>query len=230
MKAVQHAGDKRPTPSPNRVAASGLPPGSRVGIMGGSFDPVHRAHVSLAESAVRHLLLDQVRWIPVGQAWQKARELSAPEHRAAMVREAIAHEPRFVLDDIELQRPGPSFTIDTLRALQRLQPGVQDWVLIIGLDQYNNLPSWHGWQDLLSDVTLAVASRGPTQPQVPEALRSHPHRMVHLPMDPMPVSSTDIRQRLVAGESPASLVPDLLPTGVARYIAQHQLYAPRATR
>ena len=78
--------------------------------MGGSFDPVHSAHVALAASALAHLQLDEVRWIPVGQAWQKARRLAPAADRVAMVQAAIAHEPRFVLDLTEVQRDGPSFT------------------------------------------------------------------------------------------------------------------------
>lgn len=198
--------------------------------MGGSFDPVHSAHVDLATSALSHLQLDQVRWIPVGQAWQKARQLAAPAHRAAMVQAAIAHEPRFVLDRIEQDRAGPSFTVDTVRALAQVHPEVHDWVLIIGLDQYLNLPTWHGFDELLQRVTLAVAVRGDDWPATPEALRTRPHRLVRLPMRPHDVSSTDIRQRLAQGQSPDSLVPTLLPGGVARYIANHQLYASGATR
>ena len=83
-------------------------PEARVGLLGGTFDPVHLAHVALAQAALQALQLDQVRWIPAGQPWQKAREVTAAHHRVAMVRLAIAGEPRFVLDRIELERGGPS--------------------------------------------------------------------------------------------------------------------------
>jgi len=194
--------------------------------MGGSFDPVHAAHVALAESALRHLALDEVRWIPVGQAWQKSRQLASSEHRVAMVQAAIAHEPRFVLDRIEVDRPGPSFTLDTVCSLQARHPDVAEWVLIIGLDQFANLPTWQGWGELLQRVTLAVATRGASQIEPPEALLQRPHRLVTLPMAPRAVSSTDIRASLRRGDPPESLVPTSLPEGVARYIATHQLYAP----
>jgi nicotinate-nucleotide adenylyltransferase len=198
--------------------------------MGGSFDPVHSAHVALAASALAHLALDEVRWIPVGQTWQKARCLADASHRMAMVQAAIAHEPRFVLDPIEVRREGPSYTLDTVRALQAARPEVAEWVLIVGRDQHLNLPTWQGWQELLRRVTLAVATREPFEPEPPLALRRHPHRMVHLPMAPQAVSSTEVRERLAAGEGPETLVPTLLPDGVARYIATHQLYAPGAPR
>ncbi len=198
--------------------------------MGGSFDPVHSAHVALATSALQHLSLDAVRWIPVGHAWQKARQLASAADRVAMVQAAIAHEPRFVLDLIEVNREGPSFTLDTVRSLQAAHPEVKEWVLIIGLDQYLNLPTWQGWHELLQRVTLAVATREPCEPVPPSALREHPHRMVHLPMAPQAVSSTEIRERLACAELPDSLAPELIPVSVARYIANHQLYAPGVPR
>ncbi|WP_235333853.1 nicotinate-nucleotide adenylyltransferase [Aquabacterium sp. NJ1] len=198
----------------------------RVGLMGGSFDPVHRAHVELAETALRHLQLDEVRWIPVGQPWQKARQLAAPGHRLAMVQAATAHEPRFVVDPIELNRDGPSYTRDTVRMLQSTAAEPTDWFLIIGQDQYANFPTWQGWHELLQALTLAVACRGHDLPAAPKALAGLPHRVVELPLPPLNVSSTDIRARLARGEDPLTLAPELVSAPVARYIATHQLYAP----
>jgi nicotinate-nucleotide adenylyltransferase len=200
---------------------------SRIGLFGGTFDPVHRAHVALAESALVALALDVVRWVPAGQPWQKRgdREVTAAAHRVAMVQQAIAHEPRFLLDRIEVDRAGPSFTLDTVRALQAAGPG-HDWVLLIGQGQYANLHTWHDWRELLARVELAVANRpGPARP--PHAdVRAHPHRMVPLPM--LDISSTQIRDAARAG---ADLSP-MVPPEVARYIARHRLYAgaPRDTR
>ena len=198
----------------------------RIGLMGGSFDPVHQAHVALATEALRHLGLTEVRWIPVGQPWQKARQLAAPQHRLAMVALAIAHEPRFVLDPIEVNRPGPSYTLDTVQALQAQHRQTQaadstaEWFLIIGQDQYANLPTWHGWQTLLQCVTLAVSCRGGLAPQAPSELAQVP---------PLAVSSTDIRARLSRGQGAQTLAPALVPVTVAGYIANHQLYAPPGT-
>lgn len=199
--------------------------------MGGSFDPIHTAHVALAEVALAALSLDEVRWIPVGHAWQKSRALTPAAHRLAMVREATAHESRFVLDAIEVQREGPSYTLDTVRALQAL-PAMQgaQCFLVMGQDQFSNLPTWHGWQELVQRVTLAVACRGHEPLHTPPALQALPHTVVTLPMPHMNVSSTDIRARLGRGEDPASLAPTLVSPGVARYIAHHQLYAPGAPR
>ncbi len=205
-------------------------PVRRIGLMGGSFDPVHAAHVALADEALRTLALDEVRWIPVGQPWQKSRQLAPAADRLAMVQAATAHEPRFVVDDLELRRAGPSYTLDTVCTLQAqaAEAGLQaDWFLIMGQDQYANFPTWHGWVELLERVTLAVACRGAVAPQAPMALQSHPHRQVTLGLPPMHVSSTEIRARLDRGEDPLSLAPALVSPAVARYIANHQLYAPR---
>ncbi|WP_245503458.1 nicotinate-nucleotide adenylyltransferase [Aquabacterium lacunae] len=200
----------------------------KLGLMGGSFDPVHQAHVALATTALQHLALEAVHWVPVGQPWQKTRQLAPAEHRLAMVRAATQHEPRFVVDDIELRRSGPSYTLDTVQALQVQHPQAQ-WRLIIGQDQYANLHTWHGWQDLLARVTLAVACRGDQRPQPSATLAAHPHRVEVLPMPPMNLSSTDIRARLARGERAQTLAPAMVSETVAGYIDNHHLYAPGHT-
>ena len=201
----------------------------RVGLMGGSFDPVHVAHVQLAHTALKALDLDEVRWLPAGQPWQKvnnaARRMTDASHRLAMVHLATAHEPKFVVDALEVERSGPSYTLDTLLALRQAHPQVTDWYLVIGQDQYARFHTWHGWLQILQLVTLAVACRGEALPATPAPLQGVPHRWQALPMPPSPVSSTDIRARLAAGRSAISLVPDCLDEAVARYIAHHQLYA-----
>lgn len=210
--------------------SSGLPAhlAGRVAIMGGSFDPVHVAHEQLARAALAHLPLDAVLWVPAGQPWQKAgaRELASVEHRLAMVRLAVAHEPRFVVDDLELRRQGPSYTIDTLVELSQRHPAVTQWFLLIGQDQYARLHTWHRWADILDRVTLAVACRGQAAAATPEPLAMHAHHWVSLPMPPSDVSSTDIRQQLGQGLPATALVPKCLNGAVAGYIEHHQLYAP----
>ncbi|MEY4767160.1 MAG: nicotinate (nicotinamide) nucleotide adenylyltransferase [Pseudomonadota bacterium] len=194
--------------------------------MGGSFDPVHLAHVALAEEALARLALDEVRWVPVGQPWQKARQLAPAADRLAMVGLATAHEPRFVLDDIEVRRAGPSYTLDTVRSLQAAEPDAQ-WWLVIGQDQCVNLPTWQGWAELLQRVGLAVACRGDAPAAVsPEVAQAAVRGIQILTMPPMAVSSTAIRGHLNAGGFPLDLTPGLVPAGVARYIADHHLYAP----
>ena len=190
---------------------------TRVGVFGGSFDPVHKAHVALARSALGALHLDQVRWVPAGNPWQKTRAMTPAEDRLALVQAAIEGEPRFVLDRIEVDRSGPSYTLDTLRELQAAHAGVQ-WVLLIGQDQYSGLHTWKDWQALLGLVELAVANRPGDLRQPHPDVQRFPHRMVPLPM--LDISSTDIRTRVAAGLD----ISHLVPPGVARYIETHGLY------
>jgi nicotinate-nucleotide adenylyltransferase len=189
----------------------------RLGLFGGTFDPPHNAHLALARAALDEFVLDELHWIPAGQPWQKARQITAAEHREAMVRLAIDGESRFVINRIETQRAGPSFTLDTVRAL-RLQHEQAELFLIIGADQYAGLHTWRDWQDLLGLVTLAVANRpGPMPPVDAEVLRT-PHRVVPLPMQD--ISATDIRARVARGLP----VDSLVPPAVARYIKTNSLY------
>jgi len=189
----------------------------RVGLFGGSFDPVHNAHLALARAALATLQLDEVRWIPAGQAWQKARPLTDAMQRLAMLQLALSGEPRFVLDRSEIERPGPSYTLDTVRALAAAQPGTQ-WFLIIGHDQYAGLHTWNGWRQLLTLVTLAVANRPGELREAHEDVRHCSHRVVPLPM--LDVSATVVRERAAAGQDISTLVPP----EVARYIDSHRLY------
>jgi nicotinate-nucleotide adenylyltransferase len=191
----------------------------RIGLFGGSFDPPHNAHLALAQVALEHLSLDELRWIPAGQQWQKTRELASAEDRAAMVSLAIAGEPRFVLEPCELQRAGPSYTLDTVNQLQPAA-GEAEWFLIIGQDQYARLHTWHGWTQLLRKVTFAVACRDTESVSTRVELSDRPHTMLTLPLPRMEVSSTAIRQAIAEGRD----FTDMVPAAVARYIAQHRLY------
>ena len=205
----------------------------RIGLFGGTFDPPHRAHLALAQLARDHLKLDEVRWLPAGQPWQKMtdarRALTAPEHRAAMVALTIQGEPRFVLDDRELRRQGPSYTIDSVRELMAEHADAQrntlaevqcQWVLIIGQDQLGRFDTWRDWRELLQRVTLAVAGRAGTHPQPPAAFAGLEYALVELPLPAMPVSSTLLRDAVVRGED----IAPLAGPAVARYIAHHDLY------
>lgn len=194
----------------------------RIGLFGGSFDPVHNAHLALAQVALDHLALDELRWMPAGQPWQKTRAMTPAEHRAAMVQAAIVGEPRFVLERCEIERSGPTYTLDTVRALAGQEPDAI-WFLVIGQDQYARLSTWHGWQELLGLATLAVAARAGEAPHADAATAAQSHTMVTLPLPRIDVSATDIRRRAAAGEP----IDDLVPPAVARYIDQHRLYRGR---
>ena len=189
----------------------------RIGLFGGTFDPPQLAHTALARSARDALPLDEVRWIPTGRPWQKTYAISEASHREAMVNLAIAGERGFVLERCELERAGPSYSLQTVHELQRREPAAS-WFLLVGADQYNNLHTWRGWRELLGLVTLAVAERPGVVMQPDAQVARLPNRAVPLP--PMDISATDIRARVARGDSISGLVSNT----VAGYIAQHQLY------
>lgn len=195
--------------------------GERLGLFGGSFDPVHRAHVELARRALAELRLDRVLWIPAGQPWQKARPMTPAVHREAMLRLAIADEPRFVIDRRELDRAGPTYTVETVRELRAEHPGAQLF-LIIGQDQYAGFHTWEGWPEILQQVVLAVANRPGVAPAVHPDVRHHGHQVVPLPM--LDIAATDIRARVARGEA----IDHLVPPEVARYIELKGLYRPHS--
>ncbi len=193
---------------------------ARIGLFGGSFDPPHRGHRVLADVALHTLALDELRWIPAGAPWQKSGRVLAPaEHRIAMVALAMAGEPRFRLDERELHRPGPSYTIDTVREALAEHPGAALY-LVIGQDQYARLHTWHEWRELLGLVTLAVAARDGQTPVPGAPLMNHRHRIEVLPMPRIDVSATAIRDQAAVGGALDSLVA----AAVAGYIDRHQLY------
>ncbi len=199
-------------------------PRPRVGLLGGSFDPIHEAHLTLALSAQTHLHTASVQLIPAAAPWQRQALAASTEHRAAMVELAIAEHPGLVLNRIEIERGGASYTIDTLRELTAQAAAPIQYIWILGADQLANFCTWKNWQEIVTLAELAVAARPGSQLQTPEplllALREHNLPLHRLPMPEMPVSGSTIRQRLAAGES----VDGLVPPAVLRYIQQHRLY------
>jgi len=202
----------------------------RLGVFGGAFDPPHRTHVALVEAALAQLRLDELRIFPTGDAWHKTRTLSPAADRLAMAERAFGGIPRVVVDPREVQRAGPTFTLDTLRELKREFPQAQP-VLIMGSDQAAALPTWHGWQEILAIAIVSIAERLESARSDGSATRFDPRTLPGLPagarfetleLPPMDTSATDIRARIARGEDIAALVPP----AVARYIDQHHLYAP----
>ena len=194
---------------------------ARIGLFGGSFDPPHLAHRALARVAMQTLALDELRWLPAGAPWQKAsRTLTAAAHRLAMLAELLADEPGQVVDEREVRRNGPTYTIDTVRELQAEQPDAE-WFFILGQDQYGRFDTWRDWPELLSRLTLAVAARNGQAPLAPSALAAVPHRLQVLPLPRLDLAASDIRGRAAAGQPITTLVGER----IARYIDQHRLYA-----
>jgi nicotinate-nucleotide adenylyltransferase len=191
----------------------------RLGVFGGAFDPPHVAHVALARAALEQLQLDELRILPTGQAWHKSNVLTAPEHRLAMAKIAFDGLPGALVDDRELKRPGPTYTIDTLRELAAEQPKAELF-LVMGGDQAQAITQWREWETILGMVTLCMAERpshgSGDAPPLPSQARQRPLRL-----PAMPESATDIRARVAAQKGIDALVPE----GVARYIARHHLYS-----
>ena len=199
--------------------------GKKIGVFGGAFDPPHSAHVALAQTVLTELSLDALHVIPTGQAWHKARILSPAEHRLAMSRLAFQNMPRVVVDDREIQRAGPTFTIDTLQALLAENAGAQLY-LIMGSDQFAAFRQWHQWREIIKIAIICIADRLQfkwAEGQF-DTLKELQNRTLTLQMPQMAVSATQIRQLLVGGLGENQATADLLPNPVASYIAQHQLY------
>lgn len=193
----------------------------RLGIFGGAFDPPHLGHVALARAAIDQFELDTLHIIPTGQAWHKARTLSAAAHRLAMARLAFDGVAQACVDERELQRAGPTFTIDTLETLQAEFPAAQLY-LFIGADQFEAFGQWHRWQDVAAIAIICIAGRADIDwAAAPfDAQKVLQGRIRPLALPEMPVSATQVRQLAAAGADIFSQVPP----AVARYISFHQLY------
>lgn len=188
----------------------------KVGMFGGAFDPPHLAHVALARAAIEQLQLDRLYLFPTGDAWHRSEPISAAEHRLAMVKAAFLDVPRVIVDDAEVRRPGPTYTVDTLEDLRRRHPGAALF-LLLGEDQAARLPTWHRHADLAELATLCVAAR--PGGSSPTHCKAGSFRRIEMPA--MNISATEIRHRLREGQGVSTLVP----AEVARYIAEHQLYS-----
>ena len=185
----------------------------RRGIFGGTFDPFHIAHLSAAEAAFHALQLDVVTFIPAGDPWQKSdRALSSAGDRLNMTRLGVAGVDYFEVDDREVGRTGPTYTIDTLDEMPD-----DDITLILGADAAAGLGSWHRAADVLERVDIAVVPRpGTTADDVALA----PGRVSWIAMPELDVSGVRLRQMLASGLSIRFLVPD----AVWAYIREHHLY------
>ena len=189
----------------------------RLGIFGGTFDPIHRGHVELANAVRVSLDLDRMLVVVANHPWQKQdRPVTPAEDRFAMVAAALADQPGLEASRLELDRGGPSYTVDTVRQLRAEDPDAELFV-VVGADVVNTLDTWHHPEKLREMVTLAVVDRpGAAHPDPPSGWRS-----VRVAVRPVAVSSTDLRFALEAGETVMGLIPD----AVIRCISDRGLYA-----
>lgn len=191
-----------------------------IGILGGTFDPIHNGHLELARYAQSDLGLAKVLWIPTGRSWRKADQpISDAKHRLAMTELAIAGEPSWETSEIEIQRKGPTYTVDTLEALE----AGPEYTLILGQDALEDLPNWHQPERLISLAKLAVAVRGESRQdssELDQILPGLSKRVVWLDMPLIPFSATQVRRLAEDGTPISGFVPD----AVEAYIKKHHLY------
>lgn len=195
----------------------------RIGMLGGTFDPPHHAHLALAEAARETLDLDRVVFVPAGDPWRKrAREITPAAARVEMVRAAVQDLPWAMVSTIEVDRDGPSYTAETLKAL--VGPG-EAWWFILGADALADMPYWAEPQRILACARLAVARRpdseGPLlSGEVRRAMPGIEDRIDFVVMPQLDVSATEIRRRVASGES----TDDLLPHPVREIMDRRGLY------
>lgn len=189
----------------------------RLGVMGGTFDPIHHGHLVAASEAQSRFDLDEVVFVPTGQPWQKAdRAVSPAEHRYLMTVVATASNPRFTVSRVDIDREGPTYTIDTLRDLHAARPD-DELFFITGADALAQILSWKDVDELWELAHFI----GVTRPGYELSESGLPDEKVTLQEVPaMAISSTDCRDRVADGEPVWYLVPD----GVVQYINKHALY------
>lgn len=215
-----------------------------IGILGGTFDPVHYGHLRLALEVGEVLGLSQVRFIPAGAPWHRDAPLASPAHRLAMVRLACADNPLFVVDGREAERLAPGYTVDTLTELRAEWGEEVPFCLILGADAFLGLPRWHRWQTLFHLAHVVVARRPGVPPldghagMAPALVREYAARSTGEPgplraapagriyvqtITALDISATRIRADLAAGRSPRYLLPD----SVLDYLRRNGLYDAR---
>ncbi len=207
----------------------------RIGLLGGTFDPVHIGHLRSALEVAEAYKLDELRLIPSAQPPHRETPMVSAEQRLAMVQLAVAKVPVLTVDDRELKRNKPSWTIDTLLSLRAELATDDQLLLLLGWDAFCGLPSWHQWQSLLTHCHIVVLQRPDADTEAPQvlkdlvaaksvanvnALQGASGQIAFVWQTPLAISATQIRQRLAAGQSAQFLVPD----AVLDYIDTHRLY------
>ena len=207
----------------------------RIGILGGTFDPIHIGHLRAALETAELMALDQVRLIPSARPPHRDTPQVSAEQRLQLVQLAAANLPPLLVDDRELRRDSPSWTIDTLQSLREELGAQAQLFLLLGWDAFCGLPSWQRWTELLEHCHMLVLQRPDADLDAPQALRdllaarsvADPHalqgpagQIAFVWQTPLAVSATDIRRRLATGRSARFLVPD----AVLQHIHAHGLY------
>jgi nicotinate-nucleotide adenylyltransferase len=195
----------------------------RLGVMGGTFDPIHHGHLVAASEVQSWFDLDEVVFVPTGQPWQKTdREVSAAEDRYLMTVIATASNPRFSVSRVDIDRVGPTFTVDTLRDLQTERGPEWDLFFITGADALEQILSWRDPDELFALAHFVGCTR-PEHSLTAEGLPADKVTLVEVPA--LAISSTECRERVAQGEPIWYLVPD----GIVQYITKRRLYSADET-
>ena len=195
----------------------------RIGVFGGTFDPVHLAHLILAEQCREQARLDQVWFVPAARPPHKHEdELTPFERRVEMLQFAVAGQPAFRVEELEKDRAGPSYTADTLDELARRQPG-NEWFLLVGSDTLRDLPTWHEPRRVVARAGLLVVARPGAAPVSVEELQTRlgaPVRVQRIEAPLIDISSRDLRGRVRQGHS----IRYFVPRAVEMYVLEKKLY------
>ena len=192
---------------------------AKLGVFGGTFDPPQNGHIAVAKAVLERLDLDHVLFVPAGNPWQKNEQTSAAQ-RQEMVRLAIEGYDQFSVSTVDIDREGPTYTVDTLRDISLQYPD-SELFFIVGDDAFAGITSWKDFEKLGELATIVVVSRIGIAPEVPAKLSPSVNL---LEIDSLPISSTQCRERIANGETLEGLVPGK----VAEYVAKHQLYRRNA--
>ena len=196
---------------------------ARIGVMGGTFDPIHHGHLVAASEVGHFFSLDEVIFVPTGQPWQKeGRRVSASEDRYLMTVIATASNPRFSVSRVDIDRPGPTYTIDTLRDLRTLCGPDAEFFFITGADALEQMMTWQDTDELFKLAHFVGCTR-PGHHLSGAGLPDGRVSLIEIPA--LAISSTDCRERVEAGEPIWYLVPD----GIVQYISKRTLYRRRGT-
>jgi nicotinate-nucleotide adenylyltransferase len=197
------------------------PVAKRIGVMGGTFDPIHHGHLVAASEVAHIFALDEVVFVPTGRPWQKdSRQVSAAEDRYLMTVIATASNPRFAVSRIDIDRPGPTYTIDTLRDLRAERGDGAEFFFITGADALSRMMSWQDVEELFRLAHFVGCTR-PGHQLTGHGLPDDGVSLVEIPA--LSISSTECRDRVASGEPIWYLVPD----GIVQYIAKRGLYLDR---
>jgi nicotinate-nucleotide adenylyltransferase len=204
---------------------NGIGEGKKVGILGGTFDPVHNAHLAIIDEARLELELDEIILVPAGRPWMKSdRKITPAEHRVCMLRLAIMGRYGFFISTTEIDRPGPSYTVDTLQEFNREYCGLAELCFLLGWDNLPELPRWKDPQKVIELCKLVAFPRpGSSLPDIDAIDKVIPglcQRIILMERPMMDISATQIRQRVSQGLDISNLIPKL----VAEYIKDKGLY------